>query len=203
MITISGSLSLGARPPIFRVLHDIELGPLWRQNVPEVFPLNGNRTPFGRDWQLLSYAMNPKMTGQKWRSLYAYNRAFTNGTGFNGPEPKADHVNGFDLDAPEPAWDKARFCGGAGVSGTVLGPDLIVEILDGNAAPPTLEWLMARPWLYFHAVNVTADAITKFPQNDGRPVLVPLVGSGVAKYPLSKLQRWTAPELPDPYRIYQ
>jgi hypothetical protein len=189
-------------PPLWRVLHDLEMGPIWRSNLPEVFPINGNRTPFGKDWQLLSYAMNPGMTGQKWRSLYQFNRAFNNGTGFNGPDPKADYVNSMDLGAELPAWDKTRFCGGAVVTGREDGPNLIVDILDGKGPAPELAWLSARPWYYFHAVNVTSGGITRFPQNDGEPVLVPLVGSGVATYPLSKLQRWRQAELPDPYRLY-
>ena len=196
-------ITLRTRPPLYRVLHDVEMGPIWRSSLPEVFPLNGNRTPFGKDWQILSYVMNPAMTGQKWRSLYAHNRAFNNGTGFNGPDPKADYVNSMDLSAPLPAWDKTRVCGGAVVTGTVVGPDLIIDILDGKEVAPSLEWLMARPWYYFTAVNVTGGGITNFPQNDGRPCLVPLVGSGIAKYPVAKLQKWTAAELPDPYTLYQ
>jgi hypothetical protein len=183
------SLSVVKREPpvLFRVLHDYELDGIWRPNLPEVFPLNGERTPFGADWQKLSYALNPGMTGDKWRSLYAYNRAFTNGTGFNGTEPKADYVNDIDLDCPDPAWDKTRVCGGATITGVIDGPDLIVKILDGDGPAPSLDWLLAHPWFYFHALNTTDAGLTRFP----------LVGSGEARIPLKQLQK--VPGIADPY----
>lgn len=182
--------------PLWRVRHDQELGSLWRTGVPEVFVLNERRTPFGESWQRLSFALNPGMTGERWRALYDYQRAFTNGTGFD-KDPRADYVNGRDLGAGLPAWDKTRVCGGATVTGFVDGGDLVVGILDGNQPAPALGWLLAHPWLYFHAVNVTAGGITRFPQNEGRPVLVPLVGSGVARIPLSQVER--VPSIADPY----
>lgn len=202
---------------LYRVKHDAELPAalrsrrkprtlwqrilsiIWRPGLPEVFPLNGERTPFGEAWQHLSYDLNPGMSGTHWRSLYAYNRAFTNGTGFNGSEPKADFINRLDLTAPLPAWDKTRTCGGWTCMGEEDAPDLVVEILDGYSAPPSLTWLLAHPTLFFHAVNTTWNGITRFPQNDGRPCLVPAVGSGVARLPLAILQK--VPAIADPYYL--
>lgn len=196
-------VNVSPHPQLYRVLHDVETPQgIWRAGLPEVFPLNGERTPFGKAWQLLAYAMNPGMTGDHFRALYGAHKAFNNGTGFpsqGGDEPKADYVNMRDLTFPLPAWDKTRLCGGATVTGTEDGPDLIVNILDGFQAPPTLAWLLANPTLFFHAVNSTIGGITRFPQNDGRPCLVPLVGSGVARIPLSSLQK--VPGIADPYAI--
>lgn len=184
-------------PLLYRVKHDAELGPLWRQ-APEVFLLNDNRTPFGADWQRLSFALNPGMTSNHWRALYGDDEAFTNGNGFNGPNARADFVNNCDLSAPLPAWDKTRVCGGATVTGIVDGMELVVDILDGTGPAPTLEWLLARPWLYFHALTVYGDGhVGEFPQNN--PCLVPLVGSGEARIPLAQVQK--VPRIADPYKI--
>lgn len=203
-VQVSAKFKLAtATKQLYRKLHDVETPKgLWRAGLPEVFPLNGERTPFGKGWQLLAYAMNPGMTGDRFRALYGSHKAFNNGTGFpsqDGDEPHADYVNGLDLGYPLPAWDKTRVCGGATLSGREDGTDLIVEILDGFGPPPMLDDLLTHPTLFFHAVNSTATGITKFPQNDGRPCLVPLVGSGVARIPLAELQK--VPGLADPYYL--
>lgn len=185
---------------LWRVLHDAERpGGIWRDGLPEVFVLNELHTPFGPDWQRLSYALNPGMTGDKWRSLYANNRALTNGSGFNGVQPRADHVNMRDLDAPLPAWDKTRLCGGATITGSIAGNELEVLIMDGRGPAPSLSWLQARPWLFYHGVNSTINGITRFPQNDGRDCLVPLAGTRPAFISLDDLQQVT--EIADPYWV--
>jgi hypothetical protein len=193
---------LSAQSVYYRVMHDAELpAGIWRGGLPEVFPLNDELTPFTQSWQLLSFEMNqPGMDGDKWRSLYAWNRAFTNGQGFNNDaDPHRDFVNMRDLTAPMPAWDKTRVCGGATIRGIEQPPYLIVDILDGFAPAPTWAELKLKPWLFFHAVNSTQAGITKFPQRGGLPVLVPLVGSGVARIPLSNLQK--VPGIADPYAL--
>jgi hypothetical protein len=189
-----------AYPPLWRIKHDIEMGGIWRGGLPEVFPLNGDVTPFGKGWQKLTYAMNPGILKKKWRAVYRFDKAFMNKTGFDRPGyPKADFINNVDLTSPLPKWDKTRVCGGATVTGHVEGAYLVIDILDGHTVAPTLEWILARPWYFFHAVNCASDGhITNFPQNDGRPVLVPLVGHGVAKIALSKVQQVT--EIVNPYQ---
>lgn len=190
---------LPVAPVYYRVLHDAELPEgIWRPNLPEVWPLNGEVTRFGESWQYRDKSLNPAMTGGHWRSVHASNRAFNNGQGFNdAAEPHADYVNRLDLTSPDPAWDKTRCCGGATLRGIEQPPYLIVDILDGFSPPPSLDYFRAHPWLYFHAVNSTENGITRFPQGDGLPVLVPLVGSGVARIPLNVLQR--VPGIADPY----
>lgn len=197
-------------PQLYRVLHDIELPTGIRSTAPtpEVAlpPLNANRTPFGADWQKLSFAMNPGMDGNHWRVLYEWDTAFMNGTGFNIPNsPRADFVNSRDLTAPLPAWDKTRVCGGAVVTGTEQAGYLIVDVLDGSGPAPDLLWLLARPWYYFDAVIVYQDGhIGPFPQNGGQRIHVPLVGSGLARYALSSLEKLVpGTPIPDPYHIYK
>lgn len=187
------------QPQLYRVKHDLEMGPLWRTNVPEVYPLNGNSTPFGEDWQFLTFAMCPGITGNHWRSVYGTATAFMNGTGYGGSSPRADFVNGLNLSAALPRWDKTRVCGGAVVTGVESGANLIVSILDGTGPAPTLDWIMARPWYRFHAITVYSDGhVGEFPQNN--PVYVPLVGSGVATLPLVNLEKLPLGALiPNPY----
>lgn len=226
-ITLIFEESLPARP-LYRVLHDAELpgqpsvrgmravyrrtqrlprlprallralSVIWRPGLPEVFPLNDLATTFGEQLQWLAYGLNPGMTGLKFRSLYDYRRAFTNGTGFRGPEPRADYVNGLDLNAIQAALDKGRLCGGATVEGDKDPPYLIVRTLDPNHLP-TLEWLWNHPTFRFHAVNTTWAGITRFPQNDGRPCIIPLVSRGICRILLSNLQE--VPGIADPYYI--
>jgi hypothetical protein len=190
---------LAQTPTYYRVLHDVETPRgIWRAGDPEVFVLNGERTYFNQAWQELAYALNPGMTKAHFASLYAYNRAFTNGNGFgDDADPRADYINRVNLSSPLPAFDKTRVCGGATLRGIEDPPNLIVNILDGDAAPPTLAELLSQPWLFFHAVNTTLNGITRFPQNDTRPCLVPLFGSGVASIPLAALQK--VPGIADPY----
>lgn len=185
--------------PLWRVLHDAELPANLRpvrnwptDGVPEVFWGNREQTPFGKDWQLLSYAMNPGMSKERWRILYETDTAFNNGTGFNKEDdPRADYVNNLDLDHKLPQWNSFLFCGGAKLTGVVSGANLVIDKLDGFGPAPTVEWMWEHPWYYFEALIVYKEDLhtSRFPQNDGRPVLVPLVGSGVATYPLSKLSK--------------
>lgn len=200
------------RPALWRVLHDFELvvthapDTFDRPGLPEVQPLApADIVPFPETWQHLSFALNPAMTGDKWRSLYQWNRAFCNGQGFNNDaDPHADYVNERDLNKPLPAFDKVRVCGGAVITGVVLGTSLIVETMDATQPAPALEWVLERPWFYFHAVNCAdlKGTITNFPQANGAPVLVPLFANSPVSIQLNHLQPWTQPGIPDPRRIY-
>lgn len=190
----------------------------WRAKFgfPEVQHLVGShKVTFDEPWQRLSFEMNPGMRPQQWRILYDDHRAFTDRTGFwtddthySEYRPVKDFINGLDLqgDSPLPEFNGVRVCGGATVSGVVDGSDLIVDTLRQDQ-PPTWSQLQLQPWLYFHAVNchVTGDkrqAVSPFPQNDGRRVLVPLFAmpGRELRYPLAALQEVTG--IADPYRIY-
>src|SRR3990167_4783933 len=114
----------------WRVLHDKELGALWRV-APEVMQLEPeHRTEFGQADQILSYqintTVNPLITAdiekKKWRVLHNHERAFHNGgVGFDGGQPLADYVNRTNLTSPNPKWHRPLVCGGAFLHGVVNG----------------------------------------------------------------------------------
>lgn len=195
------------RPPLWRVLHDVEMGELWRSYVPEVFriePWHG--IPLNRAWQEFTFALNqPGMTGPKWRVLYDYRRAFTNnGAGYdwqNNVPPKQDWINMRDTNAEDTVrFDGPRICGGAVVTGKVDGEWLWLDYLDTDNPPPKVEDV--KPWHKFCALNVRPDGISKFPQRAGLDVWIPLIARQPIKFPLSKLVRWNQEDLPNPYKIY-
>lgn len=207
-IRISADIHIGSQTTtpkaLYRVLHDVELPSGLRACAPcpEVHPLDALHSPFGKGWQQLAFALNPGMTGGHFRSLYGDTTAFTNGTGFAlkaGQPIHADYINGRDLTAPDPAFDKTRFCGGATVTGVESGAYLIVDVLDPTNPIPSVEVLRQFPTLYFHATICTLKGINRFPQMFGEPVLVPLLGQPGAKYPLAALQK--VPAIADPYYI--
>lgn len=216
----------------WRVLHDYEIwrrkivvpshgqilnattnGWEWRLGYPEVFWLFDSHTvPFTERWQRLSFDLMrhfaPDINGKKWRIVYDDHRAFMNGKGFwTSGSPydyvaRRDYINNIDLNGENPAWDKIRVCGGATVSGYVDGDMLVVETLD-YFNPPTLDWLLQRPWLFFRAlVNEQSSGkpvVIDFPQGGGYPVVIPLVAMYPVRFPLAALQ--SVGEIADPYKI--
>lgn len=179
------------QPPyrLYRVKHDIELGELWRNDLPEVFPLDGSlAVKMTSDWQQLAYDLyrysasnvDEETAKKRWRIIYGYRTAFTNNQGFEKPgDPRADYINNKNLDMPLPKWDKTRVCGGATISGYKDNGKLVVTCLDATKTAPSLYWLLDRFWLWFTAVNVSSKgSIYDFPQGDGRPVYTPLVSKG-------------------------
>jgi lysozyme len=193
-------------PQLWRVKHDVEMGELWRTNLPEVFRLEPlHSIPLNREWQLFTKALNPTMEPKKWRALFAYSRAFTNnGAGYDRPgdSPKADFVNGRDIKSIRmPAFDQPRICGGALVTGRVEGNRLWLSYIDASKSPPDIADV--RLWQKFCALNVTANGISKFPQGGGADVWIPLIARIPVSISLSKLEKLDMSKpLPDPYKIY-
>ena len=146
------------------------------------------------------------MTSVKFCKLFGNKLAFTNGSGFPG---HANYILGEELDQPDPRFDQARICGGAVVAEKKHDDQYVwIETIDVRKPIPSAEYVMARPWLYYHA-TLAGDIIRMFPQGEGKPVYVPLLSAlsaqaGVdgVKLPRWKLQKWTKPELPDPYTVY-
>lgn len=203
--THPGTLPPPDRPRLWRVKHDAELGALWRWNVPEVFRLSPSHAiPIDRAWQEFTFALNqPGMTGDKWRSLYAHNRAFSNkAAGYDYPGTvKQDWVNMRDTTAADTLkFDQPRICGGALVTGRVDGALLWLDYLDANNPPPAARDV--KPWHKFAATTVTGSGVGRFPQRGGLDVWVPLIARQPVYLPLNNLQEWTAAELPDPYTLY-
>lgn len=197
-----------ALPELWRVKHDKELGELWRNNLPEIHPFFDNHFwEFNEAWQRFTFALNPHLTPNKWTAVYGNRRFITNGQGFlDDSDLRANYITGEDLNRPNPKCE-ALICGGAVMAGRVEGDRFIPNTLNSRNAPPSVEWLKARPWLMFDAVTVDSNGTPRmFPQGSGTPVLIPLVADRtrypVITFPMAKLQRWTAAELPSPYGIY-
>lgn len=195
----------------FRCLHRGEGGYPSALGMPCVRPsVNAPAIPFTREMQLLSYALNrhnPAFTGDKWRSVYWTDRAFTNGNGFDEPgDPRADFVNNRDVNDPLPALMKAIICGGSFYRGDVVGNELVcrpgVHAIDARRAMPSVEQVLANNW-YFVATTGGDRVISNFPQGDGRPVLIPYFLTQPTPYPLSWFVPWNETFLPDPLRLYR
>ena len=206
---------------LFRVLHDHER-PAWgtqeaRWGMPEVFVLvapkknNPNvyrecevNVPATRAIQNMMWELfkegTPDFSEEKrlkaFKQVYASGRAFMN---FNGMDKGANYINNENLDASLPNFDKVRVCGGATISGEVVGNMLKVDTLKG---PATLEYLLARPWLYFDAITVEARP-SPFPQASYDDIYnrayIPLISEVDVYYPLEELEEVS--EIADPYRI--
>lgn len=106
-----------ARPPLWRVKHDRELGALWRPNLPEVHPFSPSHfVPFTESWQRDSFARNT-MDKMEWTSVFTDDTAFTNNQGFGKKgDPRANFITGENLRARLPKLE-ALLCAGAVVTG--------------------------------------------------------------------------------------
>ena len=213
------------RDRLFRVLHDLELRRVmaenripedelpYRPNLPEVHPLFDNHhSEFNRGHQLLSKAMNPRISNQKWRVVYWWRLWITNHQGFDKPEdPRVDFVNMRDIGAPRPRVE-CLTTGGSVLMGKVEGNDLVVKVLNVHDPVPTPEWMYNNPWFLTWAVTV--DSHTKprpFPQGlqpNGEvvPIAHPFIGNA-RQYPritipLWKVKEWRHSYMPDPFTFY-
>lgn len=107
-----------ARPPLWRVKHDRELGALWRPNLPEVHPFSPSHfVPFTETWQRYSFGMNT-MDKMEWTNTFSNKTAFSNTHGFGKRgDPRANFITGENLRAPLPKLE-ALLCSGAVVTGS-------------------------------------------------------------------------------------
>lgn len=195
-IHISPKLSV-AKPPMWRVLHDIELpggvrDVVKQRNVPlpEVQPLFPRGSyPLNEKWQRMFKDLNPALPPMKWRALLGWTVAFTNENGYDEPgDPRADYINGQGIDKPLPRlW--SLLCGGATITGRVEGAWFYIDTLDGWADPPPAQWVLDHPEYWFRAVSVNPKGeINNLPQGGGDLVKrVPIVSRYPVKIEMSKL----------------
>lgn len=201
------TIQLGKAPALWRVRHWVETGNPLRSRPEFELMDPEHKTAFTRGYQLLSYDVNTPanpyctrvMDKDKWRVLYAADEAWMNGTGFNDPsDPRADWVNFRDIGKINPVLDKVRVPCGALVTGTLDGDWMWVETLRRQDPPPSVGWLVKRPWLLWDAVIVGADGrnIRRFPQNGNGEsrVFVVLPTTQPVRIHVSKLEK-----LPDGY----
>lgn len=194
----------------WRCLHPAEGGYQSSSGSPVVRPsVNAPPIPFTEPMQLLSFALNrhnPAFTGDKWRSVYWTDRAFTNEQGFDIPgDPRADFVNKRDIYDPLPKLMKAIICGGSFYRGDVIGGNLVmkpgVHAINAKAAMPSVEQVLANNW-YFTAVTGGYTSVNNFPQGSGSPVLIPFFLIEPTPYPVAWFTAWSETYLPDPLTIY-
>jgi hypothetical protein len=182
--------------------------------MPEVMPpLNAGVIKMSLDIQDMSRklmrAMNPTITDKQWTAIHSFDRAFTNGSGFNdASDPRVNYILGTDLFAPLPVYDKAqRVCGGSFIRGEAVGDKLIctsgVHGINPSEEMPSVEQIIDQNW-YIYAVSMDAPTkISHFPQGNGGVVPIPFIFSGSISFPLIHFQRWQSDTLPDPLRIYE
>ncbi len=202
-------------PELWRVKHDIEMGPLWRIQDPQVHPMLPNQfSQFKKEWQLLSKELNPLLDKSRWTQCYGDATWIANRHGFGNPEdPRANYVTGENI-GDGFALPKVELltCGGNILTGHIEGSDLVADILDYRMAPPDIEWFKSHPWFGTWATRcgLKGDPVYLLQAKDANGNLTaflhPLIGDKIQypriTIPLYKLQKWTEPYLPDPMRIY-
>lgn len=194
------------------------LGDPYRDGRPEVVPMFPvKKTYFDVYWQNfyfdLFWHFTPEFSydfaAKRWESLNGDHEALMNRSGFPGDPPKANYITGKNINSIYiPAYDKTRSMGGNVVAGVEEGDNLRVETLDGNARPPTLDYVLKRPWKYFHCVLALEKRVGLFPQgcdkeNDiWQPSVAPLVSTIPVYLSLSKVIKLPlGSPIPDPYEI--
>lgn len=181
MKRMTGTLTLGAVAdrPLWRVKHDAERPANELRdvlNMPEVYRIKpDHHVIFNEEMQWLWYRINFLLSGitkAQWRklggnALYLFN----SDEGWPG---HADHVNNLELDRPDPRAPIMLICGGAIVSGRVLGDRLYLDGMDVRNPLPSAEEAIRRGW-YYTNVTVQDDlTIGRFPQGDGKDTFTPL-----------------------------
>lgn len=159
-----------------------------RYSIPEVVRLQPEQGKVklteARQWLIydLNRRLNPHISTvdakRAFRSLLQWNRAYTNGSGFNDEsDPRADYINGIDLDCELPELHQLLVCGGASMVATHRSGDRIyLETIDGsrNGATPSVDYVLKNPHLYHFCVSIPGwedyekprplDPIEPFPQ---------------------------------------
>lgn len=140
-------------------------------------------------FNLALYA-NPTLTYERWAAVYSGGRAFCNGHGIEGDDPKL--MDGI-------------ICAGMFLHAIEDGNQIIcvpgLHAIDPHGILPSVSEIIERNW-YFEAVNWNGTRVTRFPQGMGLPVLVPYVLEETAKYPTSWFAPWNETFLPDALKVY-
>lgn len=200
----------------YRVKHAVEPGARVTPNgEPEVDPsINIDSIKFTREMQLLSWEVmhkrNLTITKSQWRAVFSTHRAYTNQQGFGDDTPRADYVNGLDLNGELPRLMKAIIAGGAFVRGVMDSKYLTVTpgvgAVDTRKPLPTAQEVIDKHW-YFVATTAKYSAegewhVNDFPQGNGGEVAIVYFLDQPAQYTKSWFQPWEGDALPNPYRLY-
>lgn len=190
----------------WRGLHGIEGGRGAPTGMPAVLPpIETRALEMTDDIQRMSYALArhfaPSIDGRKWRAMHGDQVAMNNGeqNGF-GQTPHRDVINGEDLSASLPRYDKMqRSFAGSFIRGDVMGSALYctpgLHGIDANKPLPDTETIVRNNW---YVIACTAgDRIWNFPHGDGDPVVYPFIFDRVISFPLIWFARWEREYLPN------
>jgi len=220
-------------PQLFRVKHygeGVRPGVVKR---PEIYWLSNQAVELTEGLQWLTYelfrhgapSLPEDLAKTRHESLYHYQKAFANYIGYCAPSPLRKnyilrkYLN--DNSAENPGLDKVRFCGGFTGLGVierdkeyydylieppearyVRGDVVWFEYIDPNNLP-TINELIGKPWLYFHATIAYENRAGQFPNGQQpeldiwEPTLVPFISPVPVFWPLKYLEPVT--EIADPY----
>ena len=134
--------------------------------------------------------------GSAFRGVFGDTKAFANNSGFQGDEPKVDYVNGKDLGAALPAYDKIRTCGTNSHTGVEAGRMLLVDTFDPNNLPKNY-WveILNDPRVFWATVQYRGGVVGQFP-NLSKGVPLALVSRYPVYYPLENLQKYKGEKRP-------
>jgi hypothetical protein len=192
----------------WRVLHDVEIGKIWRAGLPEVHPLYPNHhSPFQEWAQFGSYGLNPWFTRERWTDVYHYRYWIANNQGFGmDTDPRANFVLPKDITKELPRVE-ALVTGGSMIEGERNGDWVRVRGLHFNT-PVTLEYLQANPQYWIRGVYAggTGQPFRMLGDKyDGPAFIHPLIvnqDKGDLFIEAYKLQEWTGVGAPDPLKVY-
>lgn len=214
MISVSITYpSVSERPPLWRIKHDKENGDLWRVLLPQVHPLFPNQfCAFDKPWQLRSWEMNSKISGKRWTAVYGWKAWGANRNGFGNPDdPRANFVLNEDTDKELPRVELLD-TGGNILTGHQEGDWFVADVLNSMAEPPQVDWMFAHPWFinWVTVCGLNGNPIPLLQAQDSAGTVVPYAHPLIANtyrntknvFPMYKLQKWDAMELPDPYKVY-
>lgn len=168
-----------------------ELGEPILKAFPEVYRMfPGGPVVLDCTCQRLWKDLNPKLSNKKWATLLGNKLAWTNRTGFPG---HYDCINNLETDATFPRYDEPRVCGGAIVTGTVVGDKLWIDSIRNNNIP-SLQVVQASPWLWYWGVSVSPDGSVQIITRDGIDgvnygVIIPQFTDEPVYIPLNELHK--------------
>jgi hypothetical protein len=197
-------------PPLLKMVPQRPANP-----VPAVFPLERSaaaRVNLTREWQFFIRAINYKMPVEKVSAIFGNLLAFCNLTGLGDPKhPRADFLQGENVESPLPQFDKVRTCALSVMTGVVDVDHLIIQMMNGsqppslkpgcvlperieNVTPDIYEFTPQTHRHLFFAVNTTkrgGKIISPFPQAYGPDYPPPLPGAMPGTMHGAVYEEWT------------
>lgn len=177
-----------AKEPMWRVKHDPERPDYDppRVNLPEVYRvLPFHEMIFTAEMQWLWYRVSGISDPMQWRKLGGNELYLFNG--YHGWPGHADHVNGLELDRPNPRAPQMLICGGALVTGNPVGGRLYLNGIDIRQPLPHPSTVVSKRLRYVNTTMQSNGTIGRFPQGEGKNCFTPLFLGLDAYLPLSSL----------------